>query len=319
MNASALPNGLKDLSPELLASRVLPRLPLIISSLLAIALGVQLAAIVLDLLPQQQAPASVSPVPVSQSQAPRSAPVDAAAIQNAHLFGIATAGPASGDPANAPQTQLNLVLAGTFATDDPETGVAIIGETAANAKVYKVGKPVPGGARLHAVYTDRVVLDRNGQLETLLLPRLMSGGRASPSQGGGQTAGAALASRVRQMISQDPGSITEIMRPQAVFSNGQQRGYRVYPGRNRAQFSQLGLQPGDLVVSINGSPLDDPARGMEIFKTMGASDQVRVTIERRGQQQELMLNMGQLNQAAGQPIGQPMDQGQQMPPNPEPQ
>ena len=46
------------------------------------------------------------------------------------------------------------------------------------------------------------------------------------------------------------------------------------PGRNRQQFAKLGLQPGDLVLSVNGTPLDDPQRGMEIFNTIGTSDRV---------------------------------------------
>jgi general secretion pathway protein C len=84
------------------------------------------------------------------------------------------------------------------------------------------------------------------------------------------------------------------VRPQPVFANGVQRGYRVYPGRNRQQFAKLGLQPGDLVLSINGTPLDDPQRGMEIFNTIGTSDRVSVTVERNGQSQELMLNTAQI-------------------------
>jgi len=85
-----------------------------------------------------------------------------------------------------------------------------------------------------------------------------------------------------------------VLRPQPVFANGVQRGYRVYPGRNRQQFAKLGLQPGDLVLSINGTPLDDPQRGMEIFNTIGTSDRVSVTVERNGQSQELTLNTAQI-------------------------
>ena len=79
-----------------------------------------------------------------------------------------------------------------------------------------------------------------------------------------------------------------------LIANGVQRGYRVYPGRNRQQFAKLGLQPGDLVLSINGTPLDDPQRGMEIFNTIGTSDRVTVTVERNGQSQELTLNTAQI-------------------------
>jgi general secretion pathway protein C len=48
------------------------------------------------------------------------------------------------------------------------------------------------------------------------------------------------------------------------------------------------------VLSINGTPLDDPQRGMEIFNTIGTSDRVSVTVERNGQSQELMLNTAQI-------------------------
>jgi general secretion pathway protein C len=75
-----------------------------------------------------------------------------------------------------------------------------------------------------------------------------------------------------------------------VFANGQQRGYRVYPGRNRQQFSKLGLMPGDLVTAINGTPLDDPARGMEILQSMNSAAQVTVTVERNGQSTQININ-----------------------------
>jgi general secretion pathway protein C len=124
------------------------------------------------------------------------------------------------------------------------------------------------------------------------------------------------------MIAQDPGSVAEIMRPQPVFANGQQRGYRVYPGRNRAQFARLGLRPGDLVMAVNGTPLDDPQRGMEIFRSIGSSNQVRVTVERNGQPQELTLNMAQIaNEMPEEPATEssglePVDQAEPMPPDP---
>jgi len=46
----------------------------------------------------------------------------------------------------------------------------------ATAKVYAVGKTITGGTKLHAVYADRVILDRGGKLEALLLPRKFTGG-----------------------------------------------------------------------------------------------------------------------------------------------
>src|SRR5882672_969443 len=300
MNASSLLGSIREFNPESLLNHLAPRLPQIVTWLLAIAIGIQAALIVRDLLPQSApAAAAAGPVTSNSSTSGASRAVDAQAIVDAHLFGVAAADDESTDPADAPETRMSLVLAGTIASSDPKGGLGIIGENAAAAKVYKVGDSIPGGARLNAVYDDRVILERGGQLEALLLPREYRGGGASTappitSQARPASPGNEVADRVRRLIAQDPGSVAEIMRPQPVFANGQQRGYRVYPGRNRQQFTRLGLRPGDLVMSINGTPLDDPQRGMEIFRSIGSADQVRVTVERNGKPQELTLNMAQI-------------------------
>ncbi|HEX2495153.1 MAG TPA: type II secretion system protein GspC, partial [Steroidobacter sp.] len=230
-------------------------------------------------------------------------------IVSAHLFGVPQL--EAQDSAKAPQTQMNLVLSAVFAANDPARGLAIIGESTQSAKVYFVGSAVRPGTKLHAVYPDRVLLERGGQLEALALPKPTTAGlgitrAAAPMANNSHR----FADNLRHIAENNPSALAEIVRPQPVFANGVQRGYRVYPGRNRAQFAQLGLQPGDLVLSINGTPLDDPQRGMEIFNTLGTSDRVNVTIERNGQSQELTLNTAQLT--LPEPVA-PTPQGQKSP------
>ena len=72
--------------------------------------------------------------------------------------------------------------------------------------------------------------------------------------------------------------------------NGQLKGYRVFPGRNRQQFVALGLRPGDLITEINGVLLNNPSQGMAIFRSLGESTQVSVTVERNGKQETLHLD-----------------------------
>ena len=218
--------------------------------------------------------------------------IDVAAIVNAHLFGVAGAPDAGADPNAVAATQMNLVLVGTIANTDPQLGYAIVGDSAATARVYAVGKTITGGTKLHAVYPDRVILDRAGRLEALMLPKKFTGGGsvAPPPQQGNPM----LGQRLQDLAAQNPAAITEIIRPQPVFANGQQRGYRVYPGRNRQQFSKLGLMPGDLVTAINGTPLDDPARGMEILQSINSAAQVTVTVERNGQSSQVNINNAQV-------------------------
>ncbi|MDH3915422.1 MAG: PDZ domain-containing protein, partial [Chromatiales bacterium] len=82
------------------------------------------------------------------------------------------------------------------------------------------------------------------------------------------------------------------------FKDGQQQGDRVYPGRERQQFAKLGLRPGDLITQINGMSLEDPARGMEIFRGLSDATQVSVTVERGGQTEILTLDTSQLQAAS---------------------
>ena len=261
--------------------------PSLATLVLVIVLAAQLAALLWRALGST---GSEGPQPVAVD-VPAAPTIDLAAIVNAHLFGVAAA---TGDPSNAPATSANLTLAGTLAGPDPAVGWAIIGASGQSARVFATGASLPGGTKLAAVYPDRVILDRNGARESLMLPRLSGGSPAMPVANV-QDAGvppASLADSVRQLMVQDPAAANELLRPQPVFAGGSLRGYRVYPGRNRAQFARLGLQPGDLVTAVNGAALDDPNRGLEILRGIGAGMTVTLSIDRNGQQQQLSVDPG---------------------------
>jgi general secretion pathway protein C len=264
-----------------------------VTVILALALAAQLALIVVSLSSRSRQ--SAPPPAVAAPVAP---PVDIASLVNAHLFGNAAV-QATGDAANAPPSSMPLVLAGVLATDDPQQGMAIIGESATAAKVVSVGKQVPGGAQLHSVYADRVIIDRGGVLESVFLPRRTSGSSLPPPPpvSMGNPNDQAI-ERMRRLVADDPGLISQVMRPQAVFAGGKMRGFRVYPGANRQAFARMGLRAGDLVTAVNGTPLDDKDRAEEIFGTLSTSSEARVSITRNGRPQELVLNIAQLTSEA---------------------
>jgi len=277
---------LASVADDVRSGRWIESLPWVVSVALVLLLAWQLVQLAWTILGTHRAQsATAAPVPAGPS-------VDLRAIMDAHLFGVAGAAAGATDPNSVTATQMNLVLVGTIAESDPERGYAIIGENAASAKVYAVGKTISGGTRLHAVYPDRAILDRGGRLEALMLPRKFQGGGIGAA--GAPPGGGLLGSRLRELAGENPGAITEILRPQPVFANGQQRGYRVYPGRDRQQFTRLGLMPGDLVTAINGTPLDDPARGVEILQSMNSATDVTVTVERNGQPTQISINNAQV-------------------------
>jgi general secretion pathway protein C len=272
-----------------------------------------------------------TPEPISTnvpSRSPHSG-VNAQSIVADHLFGVAVAEAKVQDPANAPPSSANLMLAGTIATQDPKRGVAIVSDGGAPSKVYSVGDNV-AGASLHSVYLDHVILDRNGLLETLTLPRLMPPARA-PLQRRSGTVGsdprtAVAVENIRHLVQQDPSILDQVMRtvPSYDSAGGKLRGFRAYPGRNRQIFNKLGLKPGDLVTAINGTTLDDPQRSQEVFNTIQSSDRVTVTIERGGQKQDITLNIAQVaaqatSELEGGPSGTPPGAGGNPPENSTPE
>src|SRR4029077_2875644 len=145
------------------------------------------------------------------------------------------------------------------------------------------------------------ILDDNGELQTLGLPRNLNPALAPPPSAALLQGGANPSfERVRRMISEQPGLIGDVVRPQPVvdLKSGRMNGFRVFPGRDRTAFARLGLHPGDLVTAINGTPLDDRDRSEQILKTLSSASEARVTVVRGGQQQDLVLNIAQVAQEA---------------------
>jgi len=180
--------------------------PRLATWVLALGLGVQGAFIVTDLASSGKRGAAA---PAVRAPSPTHA-LDLAAVTNAHLFGAAPS--PKQDGANAPQTSIPLVLTGTIAGNDPQNGLAILGQTAQTAKVYAVGDNVPGGAKLHSVYSDRVVIERDGQLESLTLPRQLNTGNAPPPSAAALQGDNSSIERMRRMITEQPGLLPGLPR-----------------------------------------------------------------------------------------------------------
>jgi general secretion pathway protein C len=289
------------------ASRVLPPW---VALVLVILIGWQVAKAVWLLFPSP-APAELPPVTAAaRGQAgSASSSVSIDRIVEAHLFGKAAADAPVQlvEQEHAPDTQLSLELRGTVAASDEKRALAIIAERGGAERVYFIGDAVPGGATLHAVHLDRVLLRRAGRLEALRLPRSDDPSQQRRSAAAARTAppppaaAPARVASVQEVVQQSGAALTEIIRPQPVFKDGRQQGYRVYPGRQRQQFAQLGLRPGDLITQINGMALDDPARGMEIFRSLADATSVTVTVDRNGEIEMLTLDTAALQRQLQDP------------------
>lgn len=226
---------------------------------------------------------------------------DVQVIANAHIFGEATADtappPPPADHEDLAETRLNLSLKGTITASDERLSIAIIADTGNEEKVYAIRDTVVPGTTLHAVYADRVILDRSGALEALKLPKEFPQGSPSVRRAASRPVSRAAEANptIQEVVSENVTKLADVIRPTPYFVAGQQQGYRVYPGRDRKQFAALGLRPGDLIKDIDGASLTDPQQAMEIFQNLGSADQVSVTVERNGQPEVLVLSTSQLS------------------------
>ncbi|MDR2876526.1 MAG: type II secretion system protein GspC [Chromatiales bacterium] len=278
---------------DVVQSRVVVAVQLLLLALLAIAL----AGLTWRLLPageQQMAASTPQAVAAAQAQGTRSWN-----LAQWHLFGIKPQGSVQASLESLPETSLNLILRGVVAAGGSNVGGgAIIGAPSGTDSFYAVDAALPGGATLREVYGDRVVLERNGRLETLRLPREgLEGAIPSAPDGASSLPQAAASgdertfSEYRQIAMTNPQQLSEMMQVQPKTQNGRVLGYEVQPGRDPGLFNRLGLAPGDVVTSVNGVGLDNPARALGALRSLSGQEAVSIELQRNGVSQTLQINL----------------------------
>jgi general secretion pathway protein C len=217
--------------------------------------------------------------------------LDPQRIVQAHLFGNETAAPGTVDPAAAPETRLALELSGIIATRDPTKGFAILGEKGKASHLYSVGAPLRDtvAGRLYQIFADRVVLDLEGRLETLKLPRKsLPGAPATGTASGTVTAAAATAPATDGAGSPDTPTPAAnwfgMLYPQRLVAGG----IKLRPDmRVRREYD---LRIGDVLNAVNGVEISGPHSMedvQEVLKTSGKS--LQLTVTRDGIQQTLTV------------------------------
>ena len=234
-----------------------------------------------------------------------------------HLFGNAT-GPIdlAALAQAAPATALQLFLRGTLNENAPEGGIAIIADANGNDRAYRVGDTLPGEARLEGIYAGRVLLSRNGVNESLSLPRGAPETASSPSGSvalPGSTAvpgptaatpnttlpfirpaiapGAPSLDSLRNATGTDPLELAKQVQIYPVVENGRTVGVRLAAGRDSDLLTRAGIQPNDILTSVNGIPLDGPQRSAELMAALKDARSVQVTVRRDGKDIQLTIGL----------------------------
>ena len=232
-----------------------------------------------------------------------------------HLFGDAQVGVSRAAVAQAQlqETALKLVLRGTFNENRPDGGIAIIADEQGVDRAYRVGDSLPGDARLEQILAGQVVLSRGGVSETLSLritgdslsPAVSTGRRALPARLPGAansplapgTFAPVIAPGMPDMETYRAANLPNVqelakqVQVFPVFANGRMQGVRLGVGRDSDLLARAGLRPTDVVTSVNGIPLDGPARQMELLAALRDARSVQIEVERDGKPVRLQLGL----------------------------
>jgi len=287
---SALP---KTLAP--LYERYARWLPAAVDVVLAVLIARLLAQLVWALVPAPAA-AAWQPAPVAVAAPNPADRIDVNRIIGAHLFGVYSPAPAKSDIAKAPDTTLNLTLLGILANSKNKAASRALISSGSEEKPYSVNDAISAGVTLYAIFPDRVVLSRNGQLETLRLDKDQPNSDAAPlavAEGNANDGAAQSLAQIRQQMLANPAKVQDYIRVQPApnaTGNGQM-GYRIFPGRDRAVFAGAGLHPGDVVTAINGVQLDDPAKSLQLLSDLSQAGSVTLTVQRGGESQTINVNL----------------------------
>jgi general secretion pathway protein C len=275
------------------------RLAVFVSLLLTIACAYLLVEITWMFFPQEEQASLATP---SQKQAT----INKQAQQNnfnaltaANIFGVSEKAGVQRQ-VEVPETKLNLVLKGILSAETAALASAIIAQgQAGNEDIYSVGDRMPGGVLIKEIHPEYVVLERNGQLETLKLQKEsgLDDINSSISLSSDQSSLSSIQSparaltEIRSNILKNPTSFGEYALPVVVKENGKQIGYRLQPQQKGELLSELGLESNDVITQINGVKLDDPQNGISALRKLSTATNIDIVVKRNGAEVPLNISL----------------------------
>lgn len=205
---------------------------------------------------------------------------------------------------DVPETSLNLQLDGLrMSTESDGAGNAIIRTPDGRGKNFRIGDQIMPGVTLERILSDRVIINRDGADETLML-----GGRGAGlsvisddsqiiTPGGvassGETAEAETAdTAIIEGQLEGPEVLFGAINAAAVMTNGALSGYRLSPIGSSDVMRRAGLQPGDVLLQINGTSVAGLDMN-DVVERISSIETAELQINRNGSPRTVRLKFGE--------------------------
>lgn len=272
----------------------LPAISLLLTALLGISLGCLGAAITGEYLRPAVQPGK--PL-VSERPAPARKPLltDYQIILQRNIFdstapGIGTLSDADtlGKSASPAAPRPKLTLFGTVVAGARSLAVIHTGQ---EIKSFRLGDELPGGGRIEEIGRNLIQIKYpGGPLETLHLyqgegPREPSPAAASTDGTGIKAVGENRWVIPRSVAEQARGNLNELLRQARMEPNivaGRTEGFVVRMVRPKSLLDTLGIQRGDILMQVNGTPLDSPEKALQIFQQLREARNLSIGLTRNG-------------------------------------
>lgn len=172
----------------------------------------------------------------------------------------------------------------------PGGGSAIIGLPDGRQVSVAVGEEVEPGLTLTSVGPDHAVLSRNGSPSRIAFGEVPVGAAAPPPPPPGE-----------QVVTPQTQPAAATVDPQALMAEASLRprmrgmavtGFSVNAAGQTPALTAAGLQPGDVITSIDGIPLDGLGRINELRTRLSRAPQAEIRFERDGQTRTTTIRTG---------------------------
>lgn len=200
--------------------------------------------------------------------------------------------PPSVDIQKLEPTKLKLKLWGTITQRGGKEYAVIENLKDRNQDLYKAGDTV-AGAQVKQVLREKVILTVAGQDEILQMEDSAMGPSSGAAPAGAAQETADLQTQNlqipinREEVQKAAENIQELMRQVRIrphFEQGKPAGLMLSAVRPDSLFTQMGLQSGDVLKSIDGNPIRSMNDVLKFYEQLGTADALAIEVKRGGTQ-----------------------------------
>jgi general secretion pathway protein C len=196
---------------------------------------------------------------------------------------------------------LPLGLVGTIVHSNPEKSIANFEIKSKNTTIaVRVGNTIEKMAKLESVERGRVIIRNlnNNRLEFLELKDLnklsFNAAKKVTEEVTKEEIREIAPNRFevrREDVVKYTSDLSNVLQQAAMIPvrgpGGEIQGFRFVNIQPDSIYTKLGFQVGDVIKSVNGEPIDSPAKALELYNALKGSHDIKLNVERNGREQEM--------------------------------